>query len=381
MKKLLCLLLSVSMLAAVGCAKPEPETSDVSETTVTEAQPTAPSAIHVDYSKLTPYEVPEEKYTFHEGYVAGKDLAARDDYGVLLPYYGKRDWVFDGTCGDWYQEGRELYGFVTDKGELVTDPIYYGVKITDDDKFLIAHRGNPDLGNPADASESKFIYLIAATDGSWAHVFPDCVNADYNAGILLTCHNDGTVRRWNEDGEEVQCFDIAATIDLDDLNPNLAPEERWWPLESGLVWSDAKVAHYSNSDGFDLDRYLIFETGEVRKTLPEGYSEEEERIEPSEPKQPEIENAWLRGHFIDPVTDALYFYGIVDEHNYYTLFDADGKVLIERFAKRPGKWGDYNEPLGIRAGLYATEEGGRLCYRSLADDSLVFCYIIQTNGD
>ena len=117
MKKRLTLLMVFLLLALAGCGmqtKPELEQETV-------------SPVYTDWSKLTPYEPFQQIYTYHAGYRTDGILEARDDYGALLPYIGKYS-----TMEQYVIDALPFYGLVTDKGELVSDPIYARIAFYDD---------------------------------------------------------------------------------------------------------------------------------------------------------------------------------------------------------------------------------------------------------
>ncbi len=81
-------------------------------------EPEALSPVYTDWSKLTNYEAPEERFT--RRYTAFTDhLIPAEDYGPLLPYVGA-------VTGDRYTNV-EKYGLVTLEGEIVTDPVYTNI--------------------------------------------------------------------------------------------------------------------------------------------------------------------------------------------------------------------------------------------------------------
>ena len=355
MKKLLCLLLAALMLAAVGCTKPAQETSDTSETS-------SGVAVHVDYSKLTPYEVPEETYTLHEGYTPGEGLQARDDYGTLLPYFGK---YLDSDHRETTKKQKEqsdklcFCGLVTDKGELVTDPIYQEIEFSEDNDCMLLYRGNPDYTR--DGSCDIFFVTVAAADGSWVHDAGLCSYADCHDGLLLTAPYRGPLTVWNTKGEPYLQFDYSCGID--------GPR---WAFDGCMVsWKDNKVGYISGSAP-----YLDFETGELLDTPPAGYPAEFDEKQEEEPQAPNVAGCDDLISITDRVTGKTYFYGEVGDDSHETLFDGEGNALLKCY-------GDFsNYPIsGITAGLYASVANDHFFYRSLVDDSIVFCYNIQTNSD
>ena len=355
MKKLLCLLLAALMLAAVGCTKPEPETSEVSETS-------SGVAVHVDYSKLTPYEPLEETYTLHEGYTAGETLCARDDYGALLPYCGKEENAVHTDV-----DVLHLYGLVTDKGELVTDPIYQSFDYRGG--LLVLERPNPAC--KTDESVAQIFVTLAFPDGSWVQDLTDCRDCCFDEkGYMITASMDNSIDMWDSETGHKAHFDGA-------LFEGYLQSESWYHTDKQWVYcKDEKIAYATCSGGM---LYLDLENSEVLDTPPAGYPADyvyEEVGEPNIMDQcPKVEGCEMVDYSTDPFTGKIYFCGIVGDHPYCTLFDADGNMVVEhrRF---------FNPVyLDVCAGLYSEVEDGRFCYRTLSDGTLKFCYTIQTNSD
>ena len=352
MKKLLCLGLAAVLLAATGCG-------------ATTEKPAAP-AVHADYSKLTPYEPPEETYTLHKGYVAGEGLQARDDYGTLLEYCGKELAETGHSCDVLY-----LYGLVSKTGELITDPIYQNIRYQDG--FLVLERPNPAFTNRFDTP--RCFVTLAAPDGSWVRELDKCCDFQSDHGLMLAFSTDNSVDVWTAAGERKAHFDGA-------LFEEFLHGERWdAAFEMWVYCKDDKVGYANGMHGETM--YLDFETGAVSDTPPAGYPktyEGEKYVTPPDPPHPKVEGCKWQGCFTDPVTEKNYFYGTVGDHTYYTLFDADGAVLAEPYHVVPA---DKPSPMtyAIYDGTYFTVESGRFCLYALADNALVFCYTMQNNGD
>ena len=405
MKKLIVAALLLLPLTLSACGAPAAESSTPTEPTATQVA-TAPSAVHVDYSKLTPYEVPEEKYTYHEGYVKGELLQARDDYGALLPYCGTEDdygsLKYSEDMKEWVGGGTfYLYGLVTDKGEIVTDPIYHS----------IAHKGDClELQRPRiDCLIEDTFYTVAALDGSWVLDLEDSVPYEYDdyGHVIARTVDDRFYDVWNTKGEHMSRFAVSL---FDGCSVLCGFDDTFGCV---VDWDKNRVL------------YANFETGEVLDTAPAGYPAtytEYEKREKEKDKTvyPKIGGCKKLYALSDEVSRETYFYGKAGDHTYYTLFDADGNVIAEHFddehdngdisnfcvtdivtGKRyicssnydyryytlrdvdgnvlTERW--YHTFGMIRAGLYPTVEGGRFCYRTIEDGTLVFCRAIQTNGD
>ncbi len=371
MKKLLCLLLAALMLAAAGCGKNTAETSEVSDTS-------AGVAVHVDYSKLTPYDPPEETYTLHEGYTKGEGLQARDDYGALIEYCGKES-IETGLN----REVLYLYGLVSSKGELVTDPIYQTIGYAGG--FLVLDRPNPAFANQFDAP--RCFVTLAAPDGSWVRELDDCRECYTGKEYMIALSMDNSVDVWKTTGERKAHFDGA-------LFEEFLNGKSWDRSDSSAVvyCKDDKVAYavtdYCKDDegGFATIEtlYLDLENGVVLDTPPEGYPKNY-KDDASEPdlmlQRPKLgKRCEWQGCFTDPVTKKNYFYGKVEDHAYFTLFDGDGNVMVEPYREFPS---DQPSPSveKVANGWYATIEEGRFCYRTFGEGTLKFCYTMKTNSD
>ena len=358
------------MLAATGCGKNTAETSEVSATS-------AGVAVHVDYSKLTPYEPPEETYTLHKGYTKGEGLQARDDYGALLEYCGKE--VVETGLN---REVLYLYGLVSSKGELVTDPIYQSIGY--EDGFLVLKRPNPAFANRFDTP--LCFVTIAAPDGSWVRELDNCRECYTGKEYMIALSMDNSVDLWETTGERKAHFDGA-------LFEEFLNGKSWDRSDSSAVvyCKDDKVAYavtdYCKDDegGAIIETlYLDLENGVVLDTPPEGYPKnykDEASVPDLMLQRPKLgKRCEWQGCFTDPVTKKNYFYGKVEDHTYYTLFDGDGNVMVEPYREFP--W-DRPSPSVERVanGWYATMENGRFCYRTLSDGTLKFCYTMKTNSD
>jgi hypothetical protein len=119
------LLLTASALVLAACrltpsaADPSPPHPSVSGTTPVVTA--GGYVVKTDYTGLTPYRLPEEKYTrLSDGPLPA--LVPADKYGTLLPYLGKPVYYSYGIS----MTG--LYGLVTADGMIVTDPVYTEVR-------------------------------------------------------------------------------------------------------------------------------------------------------------------------------------------------------------------------------------------------------------
>lgn len=367
MRRLIAALLPLLVLAACGApAQPEP---------VPPAEPVSP--VYTDWSKLTPYEPVRPVYTLHRGYSGADALEARRDYGALLPYIGKYA-AMEGYVID----ALPFFGLVTDRGELVTDPVYAGVQFCGD--FLVLYRGDPDGAAGGDAYDGgTFSQTLAAADGRWVRELADSYYVGSGCGLLLTAAEDGALDLWDRDGELVTHFDSA-------LFTSLFGEEFRWNEEGGpyVDWTDDRVgyavSYYVGGEYQEQGArlYLDFSSGAVTDAPPEGYGVEIDygALFDGTPEPPAVEGC----NYLEPITDQVsgetYFYGYYrkseEEEGSFALFDGEGRLLVENC----GLWHFETSPI-LRAGLCAAVEDGCFCLRSLEDGALVFRWPMRSNSD
>jgi hypothetical protein len=146
--------------AAVSPEVPSPEPTDWH------------SGVKTDYSGLTPFKPPEEKYTrLSDGPMPA--LTPSDSYGRLLPYAGEALFADSGY------NSFNLYGLVTDDARIVTDPVYTRVyQAGYYDYANYTYKGVPayDLEKLTDAIDKEnpwnsIRHAAAALDGSWVTPF------------------------------------------------------------------------------------------------------------------------------------------------------------------------------------------------------------------
>ncbi len=134
----------------------------------------ADKVVYTDYSQLTPYQKTEDVYVRY-GDEPSYDLVPADDYGTLVPFYGKA------LCDEGGWSGYYLSGLCTMDGRVVVEPVYavaepfsYYSEEENVGKTLPLLRlckvekgdfpADPNSGMPSGARER---YGVAAMDGSW----------------------------------------------------------------------------------------------------------------------------------------------------------------------------------------------------------------------
>lgn len=361
MRKLLAMLLPLLILA--GCAAPVgPDTVSPAD-----AEPETVSPVYTDWSKLTSYEPPQPVYTLHAGYRADGAFEPRGDYGALLPYIGRYS-----TMERYVIDYLPFFGLVTDKGELVSDPVYTGARFFDG--FLLLYR---------ETSGGTLSCTLAAADGRWAHELADSHYVTSGCGLLMTAASDGSLDLWNTDGEVAAHFDSALFTSR--LGGSLN-----WGGEGGpfIDWVDDKVGYGMSylvngeyqEEGVRL--YLDFSSGAVTDVPPQGYPAEIDyaAIADDAPELPVVEGSIYLDPITDQVTGETYFYGYYrdgeDEDGRYALFDGEGRLLVENCDLTR-----FEQSVIVRAGLCSTVEDGCFCFRSLAGGAVVFRYPMRTNSD
>lgn len=176
LKRVLILLFLLPMILLASCfrlpgigssASPSPAVSEAA------AAPTDwHSGVKTDYSYLTPYTPPAEKYTrLYDGAMTA--LEPSDQYGTLLPYVGETMYSDDG-----YNTIRK-YGLVTQDGMIVTDPVYASAYQGNFYNYSTYTNVNmpayilvklKDVFDEAHMWDGE-IYAVCALDGSWVTEF------------------------------------------------------------------------------------------------------------------------------------------------------------------------------------------------------------------
>lgn len=376
LKKLFALILIAALLTLAGCTvQPAPTPTQEPEPTPT---PTPFSPVWTDWSKLEPYEPVTALYTFHAGYCGDGELQARDDYGPLLVYIGKY-----ATMEMYVEPVEPFYGLITDKGELVTDPVYSDIYIYDD--FLMLYRGDPDGVSGGDTfAGGTFDRTVAAPDGSWVLELDDEFYVGCDSGLLTTAKADGTLIVRNASCEIVAVFDGA-------LFAEQFGDSFTWGEEGGpyIYWTKDGIGYadaYSLSTGARVQLYLDISEESVSDAPPEGMPEEFDWswYGADEPEQPVVEGCSYLDTIKDYVTGTYYYYGYYREKpgrpGRNALFDRDGELICYRDSLNYPYAYMFEYPR-ICAGLISSIENDCWCYREIDGGELVFRYPMRTNSD
>jgi hypothetical protein len=376
LKKLLAVLLIAALLMLSGCAvQPVPTPEPTPELTPTPTEePFSP--VWTDWSKLEPYEAVTPVYTLHDGYCADGPFQARSDYGNLLVYIGKY-----ASMEMYVEPYLPFYGLVTDRGELVTDPVYAEVHFYDG--FIVLYKGDPEGTSGGDTfNGGTFDRTVISADGSWVLDLGDEYFVGCSGGLLTTAKADGTLIIWNADCETVARFD--GTLFREAFGDGFI----WGDMDRGgpyVNWTRDGIGYaekYDPSSGGRVMLYLDISKCSVSDTPPAGMPEEYDwswNYE-EEPEPPVVEGCSYLDTLKDEVTGTHWYYGYYRKkpgwQGHYALFDSDGKLLLQF-----GEWMEVFSYPRIRAGLISSDEDGYWCYRTIPDGDLVFRYFMRTNTD
>lgn len=375
-KRLFPTLAAVCLLA--GCASPAPE----AETSAPE--PLSP--VYSDWSKLTPYEPPEEQYAYAAAYREDGTLQPGSDYGPLLPYIGS----YLNTRS--YMGPLCTLGLATADGRLVTPPVYAEIGMVRDNwrqhtygPFLLLYRGEVTARHENEWGswvEGDFNLTVAAPDGRWVRELPPCYGGPQllDGQRLALAMTDGSVIILDAGGNTVRTFPASA------LEPYLGEGFTWqWDGGPSLDWLNGmgQVWKYDENDpdGDGIACWLDPDTGAVTAEPPPDY------VAPEYEFQPEAGltfpgYSYCSEPFADPVTGKLYCQSIrTDGSGIRDLLDEQGRIIRENCTL------DY-PVLGIGswcspwvwAGRTACAEDGIFCYYD-PDGNCVFRRAIQTDLD
>lgn len=330
-------------------------------------------AVYTDWSRLTPYAPARSRYTYFEPFAGSEPLAARDDYGPLLPYIGAEV----ATDHD-VLSALPLWGLVTLDGRMVTDPVYASISVQG--PFLLLSRGN--LTGYEDSGRGRtpaggFLYTVAAPDGSWVRDAGSCSELFLlDRNHLLVTGDNGSIRVLSSGG------DWTAEYSRTELEAYLGGGYAWnwetgpmpWFQGDGIVgiWE----ADDASAEGSRYACYLDTESGEVCEAIPAGRNTASAVMLEDAPEFP---GYGYVEKLTDIVTGKTWYFGwrrgAVSQAE--DLLSEDGTVVREGcFLPGSLQW----QPI-IADGMVGMVRDGVFSYTSLTTGRTVFSYPLRTNSD
>lgn len=268
-----------------------------------------------------PKTVPQTGTRLSEGYMG--ELKASDDYGLLVPYAGRR------LMDDWPAATGCLYGLMTLDGVAVTDAVYSNVYYP---SYYENYEQHPmpllalvqgQESNRTDGFEER--YTVAAADGSWIMEEQYSVVSANRHGLLL--FGDDTLTVTDTAGNVTQ------KISYQEMG--LSDEEAGRMI-SGIMWGYDTVGSrrgeriataWTDEDNNQNIRYYDLSTGERGEmTWDAFYDLEEDNTDDYEKPVYAVENA-------NPVVDEALG---SDAPGLLSVYDADENGVVLRYYREDG---------------------------------------------
>lgn len=268
-----------------------------------------------------PKTVPQTGARLSEGYMG--ELKASDDYGLLVPYAGRR------LMDDWPAATGCLYGLMTLDGVAVTDAVYSNVYYP---SYYENYEQHPmpllalvqgQESNRTDGFEER--YTVAAADGSWIMEEQYSVVSANRHGLLL--FGDDTLTVTDTAGNVTQ------KISYQEMG--LSDEEAGRMI-SGIMWGYDTVGSrrgeriataWTDEDNNQNIRYYDLSTGERGEmTWDAFYDLEEDNTDDYEKPVYAVENA-------NPVVDEALG---SDAPGLLSVYDADENGVVLRYYREDG---------------------------------------------
>ena len=268
-----------------------------------------------------PKTVPQTGARLSEGYMG--ELKASDDYGLLVPYAGRR------LMDDWPAATGCLYGLMTLDGVAVTDAVYSNVYYP---SYYENYEQHPmpllalvkgQESNRTDGFEER--YTVAAADGSWIMEEQYSVVSANRHGLLL--FGDDTLTVTDTAGNVTQ------KISYQEMG--LSDEEAGRMI-SGIMWGYDTVGSrrgeriataWTDEDNNQNIRYYDLSTGERGEmTWDAFYDLEEDNTDDYEKPVYAVENA-------NPVVDEALG---SDAPGLLSVYDADEHGVVLRYYREDG---------------------------------------------
>lgn len=268
-----------------------------------------------------PKTVPQTGARLSEGYMG--ELKAADDYGLLVPYAGRR------LMDDWPAATGCLYGLMTLDGVAVTDAVYSNVYYP---SYYENYEQHPmpllalvqgQESNRTDGFEER--YTVAAADGSWIMEEQYSVVSANRHGLLL--FGDDTLTVTDTAGNVTQ------KISYQEMGLS---DEEVGRMISGIMWGYDTVGSrrgeriataWTDEDNNQNIRYYDLSTGERGEmTWDAFYDLEEDNTDDYEKPVYAVENA-------NPVVDEALG---SDAPGLLSVYDADENGVVLRYYREDG---------------------------------------------
>ena len=312
-----------------------------------------------------PKTVPQVGARLSEGYMG--ELKAADDYGLLVPYAGRR------LMDDWPAATGCLYGLMTLDGVAVTDAVYSNVYYP---SYYENYERHPlpvlvlmqgEASNEIEGFAPS--YTVAAADGSWIMEEQYSVVSANRHGLLL--FGDDTLTVTDTAGNVTQ------KISYQEMG--LSDEEAGRMI-SGIMWGYDTVGSrrgeriataWTDEDNNQNIRYYDLSTGERGEmTWDAFYDLEEDNTDDYEKPVYAVENA-------NPVVDEALG---SDAPGLLSVYDADENGVVLRYYRDDGtpiesltmhgeKW--YRQ-VALRGGLIEVLDLNTAAYYDLETMNCVF---------
>ena len=204
-----------------------------------------------------PKTVPQVGARLSEGYMG--ELKASDDYGLLVPYAGRR------LMDDWPAATGCLYGLMTLDGVAVTDavysdayyPSYYENYERHPLPVLVLMQG--EASNEIEGFAPS--YTVAAADGSWVLEESYCALSTSRYGLLL--FGDDALTVMDASGKVTQRLSYQEMGLSDEDVENMISSLLWGGDPSGHRSGDRLAIGWVNDDTCQNIRYYDLSTGET----------------------------------------------------------------------------------------------------------------------
>ena len=312
-----------------------------------------------------PKTVPQVGARLSEGYMG--ELKAADDYGLLVPYAGRR------LMDDWPAATGCLYGLMTLDGVAVTDAVYSNVYYP---SYYENYEQHPmpllalvqgQESNRIDGFEER--YTVAAADGSWVMEESYRALSASRHGLLL--FGDDALTVTDTFGKVTQKLSYQEMGLSDGDVENMISSLMWGGDPSGHRSGDRIAINWVEDDTYENIRYYDLSTGETGEMAWDEFDAldgmpSEDYVEPTYA----IENA---NRFDDEAlgSDAPGLLSVydADENGVVLRYYRDDGTPIESLTMHGEKW--YRQ-VALRGGLIEVLDLNTAAYYDLETMNCVF---------